>query len=128
MLVLDACVWIAQLHVTDSQHEKAKKVFDEIDDLILLPEYILVEVLNVLTKKAGKKKADKFLGKILVADGVELGFSSRNFLFSTIQIFLDSERGKLSFVDQSLLYLSQFHKVITFDRNLNKALTTQGKK
>jgi predicted nucleic acid-binding protein len=122
MLILDANVWIGLFNVEDSQHKKAKNIFAEINGEILIPEYILVEVLNVLTEKASKKHADKFLSMVVAGDEIEIGFSSKDFLFRVIQQFLMHEGKKLSFIDQSLLYLSQFHKVITFDKHLAKQL------
>lgn len=122
MTVLDANIWIAIFNAEDSQHAKAKTTISALKGGVLLPEYILVEVLNVLTTKAGKAKADAFLSHIFAADDVEIGFSTKDFLYRVIQTFLGNEYKKLSFVDQSLLYLSQFHKVITFDKNLAKHL------
>jgi predicted nucleic acid-binding protein len=125
MLIFDANVWIALLNVEDSQHEKAKMTYVEVEEnqeSILLPEYIILEVLNVLTCKAGKSKADTFLSKIFASDQIEIGYSSDDFLLRVIQTFLASDSNKLSFIDQSLLYLSQFHKVITFDKEILKRL------
>jgi predicted nucleic acid-binding protein len=122
MVIFDANIWIALLNVEDSQHEKSLVVFESTNESILLPEYVLVETLNVLTQKAGKKIADAFLSMVFASDQIEIGFSSKNFLLRVVQSFLANDHAKLSFVDQGLLYLSQFHKVITFDKNLAKKL------
>jgi predicted nucleic acid-binding protein len=122
MVIFDANIWIALLNVEDSQHEKSLVVFESTNESILLPEYVLVETLNVLTQKAGKKIADAFLSMVFASDKIEVGFSSKNFLLRVVQSFLANDHAKLSFVDQGLLYLSQFHKVITFDKNLAKKL------
>jgi predicted nucleic acid-binding protein len=122
MVIFDANIWIALLNVEDSQHEKSLVVFESTNESILLPEYVLVETLNVLTQKAGKKIADAFLSMVFASDQIEVGFSSKNFLLRVVQSFLANDHAKLSFVDQGLLYLSQFHKVITFDKNLAKKL------
>lgn len=125
MVIFDTNIWIGLLNVEDSQHTKSLVIFESAKESILLPEYILVETLNVLTQKAGKEIADKFLSMVFSSDQIEIGFSSKNFLMRIVQSFLTNKNAKLSFVDQGLLYLSQFHKVITFDKNLNKNLAKQ---
>ena len=64
MVVLDSNIWIAFFHVSDSQHEKAKKVFAGIASKILLPDYIIFEVVSILAIRASKEIADLFLERV----------------------------------------------------------------
>lgn len=122
MLILDANVWIAALNADDSQHAKASQIFEQIHETVVIPEHILIEVVNVLTLRIGKKVADQFLQMALNSGDVEIWFSSENFTKEMIRYFLANSHKKLSFQDQSLHFFSQSHKVLTFDKDLAKLL------
>lgn len=124
MLVLDSCIWIAFWNTTDSQHEKAVDLFSSNDEEVLLPEYILVEVLNVLLLKANKKAADLWLKKILNSEWVRILPSTPNLLKENLDYFLKNKHSKLSFIDQSLVILSRKYQVLTFDKELAKNLNS----
>lgn len=125
MLILDANVWIAFLNKNDSQHEKAINVFDTIIDRVLIPEYILVEVLNVLQLKASKDSINTFLDVLYNSDSVEILLSNKDFLYCSLDFFRNSNYPKLSFIDQSLLCLENSYQIITFDKALNSALQSR---
>lgn len=122
MIILDTNIWYAMFDRSDSLHEKAKQVFDELDASVMIPEYVLVELLNLFVTKLGKKWADDFLAKIVVSDDFQINPNTPSFTLDVIQFFLKSDNKKLSFVDHSLLYLSKHHKVLTFDQELAKLL------
>jgi len=122
MLILDANIWIAVLNTDDSQHSKASRIFEEIRETVVIPEYILIEVVNVLTLRLEKKVADQFLQMALNSSDVEIWYSSENFTKEMTRHFLANSHKKLSFQDQSLLYFSQAHKVVTLDKALAKLL------
>lgn len=122
MIILDTNIWFARFNSNDSLHEQAKQVFDEIDTRVSIPEYVLVELLNLFVQKLNKAYADDFLSKIIVSDDIEITPNTPSFTLEVIQSFLKSDNPKLSFVDHSLLYLSKHHKVHTFDQELAKAL------
>lgn len=122
MIILDTSFWIAYLNVEDSQHQKAEEIQSRLSGKILLPEYVLLEIVNVLVRKIGKRAADNFLKTLAGASSVELVSSSDEFLRRMIDFFIHHHHENLSFVDQSLLYLSQFHHVITFDKALARFL------
>lgn len=122
MIILDTNVWYAICDANDSSHSAASKLFESLEEPVLMPEYILVELLNLLVRKRGKEWTDQFLGKLLVSKDCVITPNSASFTNEVLQDFLRSERVKLSFVDHALLYLSTHHKVITFDKELAKHL------
>lgn len=61
MVIFDSDVWIALLNKNDSQHQKAKLVFESIKENIILPEYVFIEISSVLSLKVGKGVADDFI-------------------------------------------------------------------
>ncbi len=122
MIILDTNIWFAVCDISDSQHEKAQEVFDNLEDQIMMPEYVLVELLNLLVRKKGKSWTDEFIGKLIVSDDCLIAPNTPSFTLEVIQSFLKSDNKKLSFVDHSLVYLSKHHKVLTFDQELAKQL------
>lgn len=122
MIILDTNIWYAVCDRSDSQHEKAQQLFENIDDQIMMPEYVLVELLNLLVRKKGKLWTDDFMGKLIVSDDCLIAPNTPSFLLELIQFFLKSDNKRLSFVDHSLLYFSKHHKVLTFDQELAKRI------
>jgi predicted nucleic acid-binding protein len=125
MVIIDSSVWVAFLNENDSQHSKAKKIFNELKTGIMLPEYVFMEVATILLIKANKKVAAKFIEISEDNSDIEIYLSNGELFLSTIQLFKDSAEEKLSFVDMSLLFLSASYKTITFDKNLQKAIIKQ---
>ncbi|MFA5945795.1 MAG: type II toxin-antitoxin system VapC family toxin [Patescibacteria group bacterium] len=121
MVVFDANVWVALLNANDSLHAKAKSVEQKAKRPILLPEYIAVEVCNVLTQRAGKITADRFL-EVVTGGDVELLYAGKDTFSATCSLSRQITHKKLSFVDVFLLLLSKEHDVITFDKALIKAM------
>ena len=122
MTVLDSNVWIALLDKDDSLHPRAQRIVNELKDTIALPEYVILEVTTVLSQKAGKLFADSFLQKVCANRDIQIIASSKQFLDEVIEFYLSQSKGKLSFVDYALLYLSRRMKILTFDSDLEKAL------
>ena len=127
MIILDSSVWIAYWNKNDNQHEKAEKVFSKIDNKVVLTEYLVLEICSVLSLRVNKKIADKFLDFALSNSDIELFLSDENHFTGTIKNFNKNKTGKLSFVDCSLLYLSKFYEVITFDRGLKREIEKMSK-
>lgn len=119
-VILDTNVWFAYLHDADSQHEKALSLFDVLKDRVLIPEYVLIEILNLITVKIGKADADNFIADLLSFDKVSILWSTSDFRDELLSFFLSNKIEKLSFVDQSLLFLSKKYRVVTFDKVLDK--------
>lgn len=122
MIILDSNVWVAYLNKNDSQHKKAEEIFSHLTAGLAVPEYVILEVCSVLTLKANKSIADKFLEFITDNQDIEILFSNHVFFTGVIVCFKNTSQQKLSFTDIALVYLSKTHKVITFDKQLEKAI------
>jgi predicted nucleic acid-binding protein len=122
MIILDTNIWYAVCDRSDSLHQKAQEIFSSLDSQVMIPEYVLVELMNLLVRKRGKVWTDKFMSELIVSDDCQITPNTPSFTLEVIQSFLKSDNPKLSFVDHSLLYLSKHHKVLTFDQELAKVL------
>ncbi len=124
MIILDSNVWIAFLDKSDSQHKQAEKIFNELKQKIIITEYIILEVCSVLSLKVNKKVADSFIEMAFNNRDIEVLLSDEHFFKETTKLFLNCLYTHLSFADISLLYLSNFYNVITFDKELQKAINS----
>lgn len=123
MLICDSNVWIALFNKSDANHEKALLVFDKKTSTnFFVTDSCMIEVVNVLNKKGGKDLADNFLTIITDNKDIDIFYSDKDFTDSVISFYQTHNLSKLSFVDQCLLYLSQDHPIITFDKELEKAI------
>lgn len=122
MTVLDSSVWIAYLNADDSQHQKAVRVFSDIDGQLLLPEYVVLEVYTVLVTRVGKKEANAFLDVCVNNKGIRILLTDESFFLGVVDACQKQPRNGLSFADVALIALSKTHRVITFDALLQKSL------
>jgi len=122
MIILDSNVWVSYLNKDDSQHKKAKKVFQETDDSIVVPEYVIIEVCTILLKKTDKETANNFIELVFNNQNTEVLFFSEFIFGEFVDNFKDTQNKKLSFIDTALLYLSKSYQVITFDKELQKTI------
>lgn len=126
-MILDSNVWIALYLEEDSQHKKALKLAPSFWQ-VAIPEYIILETCTILLLKAGKGVSEKFLDYVFDNREVTVLFSTRDFFQETVRVFREKNEKKLSATDASLLYLSNDHEVITFDKDLEKAIKKHAKK
>lgn len=122
MVVLDSCVWIALLNTADIHHGRARTLIKEINETVLVPEYVFLEVCNVLVARNKKNIAEEFGNLIESNEDCELIPSSDEFFKHVRDLFRQCPSKKLSFVDVSLLLLGREYAVITFDNELEKYL------
>ena len=123
--LLDSNVWIARLNREDSQHAKAAAVFEEMKEqerVIILPEYVIVEVCTIVAMRSGKVAVGNFLRTARDNALVTILPSSPPFLEQVMDLFVERKDKHLSFVDVSLLVLSRSYTVLTFDRTLEKEI------
>ncbi|MEK7619257.1 MAG: type II toxin-antitoxin system VapC family toxin [Patescibacteria group bacterium] len=122
MTILDSCVWIAFFNESDSQHAKARKIFEVLSSRILLPEHVVLEVATVLSLRASKGIADIFIERVIDNSDIEIRVFQHDEFFEVCRDYRRSASARLSFVDIALLGLSAAHTVVTFDRHLKKAI------
>ncbi|MBI4359999.1 MAG: type II toxin-antitoxin system VapC family toxin [Candidatus Jacksonbacteria bacterium] len=122
MTILDSNIWIAFFYDPDTLHAKARKLVKAISAPIILPEYVCGEVCTVLSQRGGKQLADRFVDTVENnEDVIILPFEHEDF-WNTLALFRKQSQKTLSFVDISLLYLSDLYSVETFDTQLGKAI------
>ncbi len=122
MIILDSNIWIAYFSKKDSQHKKAVELFMGLTERVILPEYLIIEICSVLALRAGKKAADGFLEFISNNNDLEIILSDKEIFLASMGVFQKIKTKKLSFVDCSLIYLSDFYKIFTFDKSLEKEI------
>lgn len=121
-VIVDSSVWIAYLDEDDSQHDKAEKVLGGQITPLLVPEYVLLEVVTVLRQKKRESILQQFLNNA-TRTGVYL--PAGNIGIEVASYYTDKKYKKLSFVDVGLLMLSKQYRIITFDKALKQAIETQ---
>ncbi len=127
MIILDSNVWIAFFAEDDSQHEKAVQIFIR-EPKITVTEYCVLETATILINKTNEDVANRFLDHITENEDVEILYSSQHSFQETMRVFREKNGKKLSAIDASLLYLSMEHEVITFDKDLEKAIKKHTKR
>lgn len=121
-MIFDSSVWIAFLYQLDNQHHKAEEIFEICDGLITVPEYVIIEVVTVLTRKHQKHSADQFLEMVIDNKDVDILYCSDQFFMTLANFFKEQPQDKLSFVDMMLLKLSHTYQIVTLDQALKKAI------
>ncbi len=110
------------MHDNDSLHEKARNLFELLNQKVLIPEYVLVETLNILSTKVSKEKAEEFIFAVAKSNNAEVIWSSMELREEFLHFFVSNKVEKLSFVDQCLLCLSKNYKILTFDKELARLI------
>ena len=122
MVILDSNIWVAFFDEYDSTHQKAVNIFASMTEKVLITEYIILEAVTIISQKKNKGVANKFLEKISVSENIKVHSSSQEFLDEVVNFYLEKSNRSLSFVDYSLLFLSQKIQIITFDKKLKKEI------
>ncbi|MBM3255901.1 MAG: type II toxin-antitoxin system VapC family toxin [Candidatus Moranbacteria bacterium] len=122
MKVIDSSVWIAFFHEKDSLHQRARKLLGGIAFPIAVTEYVIMETCTVLSAKSSKKIANMFLAEIVDNEDVRILFSAEDLFWETVRRFERSSGKNLSFVDVSLVCLSDQYQIVTFDEKLKKVI------
>lgn len=121
--ILDSSVWVALFSQYDSQHTKAWKILKGVRSRIVIPEYIILEVVTVLAQRASKKCADMFLERMCDNSDIDILHVEENHFYSFCEAYRQLPDGKLSFIDCALACLAKEYEIITFDTHLKKSLS-----
>lgn len=121
-VVFDTCVWVAAMNEEDSLHARAVEAFRTNKDTVILPEYVIVETCTALRHRANKETADRFLETTLSNDTARLLFAGEDTIRHSTNFYRSSDHPGLSYVDVFLLFLSQTHRIVTFDKQLDKLI------
>ena len=121
MKIFDTNIWIAAYIPSDSTHNLAKDILEKYDDTIYLTQGIVAEIITVLKNKKHLAGAKRFV-KMVYNNADFVILSNDKYYQDTIDYFLSSNDTKLSFVDMSLVVLSQKYQVETFEKALKAAI------
>jgi predicted nucleic acid-binding protein len=126
-VILDTSVWISLFRESDINHDKAKRVIikESKNKEQIMPDLIFYETITVLRNKSTIEKSILFMD--FAKDNNDI----------TIKLFYENNRdiaklaydqgfSKLSYVDLLLLYLSKQYTIVTFDKELSKAIELYG--
>jgi len=119
--IFDTNIWVALFNENDAHHKAAQELFLQ-NEIIYIPEYIILETTTVLQLRASKQKADLFAEMVTNTEQLEILYTTNSFFQSVLKLFQQKNDKKLSFVDCSLLLLSKDYKIHTFDEALKKAI------
>lgn len=122
MIILDSNIWVALLYNDDSLHMQAEVLLASLTGEICVPEYVIGEVCTVLLLRKDIALADQFAEKMLAQKECRIVYSNSFFVDHILHFFREHISKRLSFIDTSLLYLSQEYTVYTFDKHLAKAI------
>ena len=122
MTILDTSVWVAFINRADSQHAQALSVLNTVALPVVVPEYILVETCSVLTVKVSKVAAVNWLNFVSDNQNCTLLFSEATWAKEMITFFKTKAPRTLSFPDAALLQLAQEYTILTFDKQLARAI------
>lgn len=117
-IIFDSNIWISFLYSDDSNFEKAKETLNNPKPFVLT-EYIVLEVATVLKQKAGEQIAKQFLANV-INNKIEV-LNSAEYYNETTEYFMTNSNS-LSFVDTSLVILSDKYEIISFDKELSKII------
>ncbi len=128
MTILDSSIWIAYLHIADSQHKKAVDLLAQVPQPYLVPEYVISEVCSVLAMRAGKGVVKNFLEVVFHNSDTRVLYCENDLFLETVKYFAEIPEKHLSFTDTMLLSLSSEYSTLTFDKKLEKAIKLATKK
>ena len=120
-VIYDSNVWIASMITQDSLHPKAMGLISENTLPTLISQDIIAEIITVLKRLKKLSQAKTFVDMIYANKEIEI-LTSTAYYQDTIDYFLSSDDTKLSFVDMSLVVLSQKYQIETFDKALKAAI------
>ena len=119
-IIFDSNVWLAFFNHKEIHHKQSKELMKQYLSELIVPEYVALEVATVLQNKKKKQVADQFLTTIKNQELNLLPINQKTF-WQSVNIF-QAQNKKLSFVDATLVTLSQEYEIKTFDQALAKVI------
>lgn len=120
-LVIDSDAIIGNLIPGDSNHEKAHRIFEGINDDVMqiyVTNLVIYEVATVLSRKHSQNLAVNFLNEVL-SSNYEIVFVDEHISQKTVSRFKSYSKKNISFVDSAnLVVAEELHipKIFSFDR------------
>lgn len=124
MIIIDTSVWISFFNPLDSNHEKAKEIFSDLNtDGVLLFDYIYTESMTVFRNKVSDEYCTHFT-QFFSDWEISISFTDRVVIRLATDYFFQFK--KLSFTDCLLLASAKVndYDIATFDHDLKKVAAT----
>lgn len=126
--IIDTSVWVALFLKDDSNHTKSLKYKDLFIQEQIMPDLIFYETLTVLRNKSkDNTPLNLFIG--LATENLDITirlFYENN--VDVLKLFINEDKGGLSYIDTLLLFLSKEYHILTFDEKLKKRIKQLGGK
>ena len=119
-VMVDTNVLVGAFNESDSLYQKANRAWDSITGPMIFTNELIAEILTVLRMRTSEEVVKMFL-EILQRDPRVILLGDKHFT-ETLVAFSNSGYKKLSFVDIQLVILSKKYEIITFDKELEKAI------
>jgi len=116
--IFDSSVWIAYFSPSETRHSEARKLLEQAA-VIIIPEYVLLEVVTVLRQK---KEEELLAGFMSLATDAKTYLPADTLGSEVAAEYTKPRYKKLSFVDVSLVLLAKQYNVVTFDKALLTAI------
>jgi len=116
--IFDSSVWIAYFSPSETSHLEARQVIEGAT-AVIVPEYVLLEVVTVLRQK---KEEELLAGFMSLATNTKTYLPAGTLGSEVTAEYTKTRYKKLSFVDVSLVLLSKQYNVVTFDKALLAAI------
>jgi predicted nucleic acid-binding protein len=124
--LIDANVIVARFNVEDSTHAQSLQR-DELNSSFALLDIVVYEIVTVLVGRCDFKTAVRFIEYIEDNDRVTI-LATSQYRKEYLRLFTELGSSKLSLVDIALMYHSANYTVVTFDKELQKAIDKRKRK
>lgn len=121
MIIIDSSVWISFFNPSDSNYDRAKKIFEGLNsEHIVIFDYIYTESMTVFRNKVSDEVCIKF-EQLLHCWDISVFFTDHVLVHLATEYFFQFK--KLSFTDCLILASSKVndYEIATFDTALQKA-------
>lgn len=118
---LDSNFLIAVFNTSDSNHKKAQQLsisMTKLDTKLYISNYILLEVLTVLSQRVNREIAVEVGERLLNSENVELTHINEELNNRSLEIFKEIQTKNMSVVDCSILAVLNYvgiKQLLTFD-------------
>lgn len=126
-IFIDSDAFIALIKEDDSNHQKAKKIFEQLENLpinFITSNYVFSEVLTVLSQRVSHKIAVTFIQNMVSDDSVfQIERINEEVERRAIQVFINQSSKNISFVDCTniaLIKTKGWESIFSFDEGYIK--------
>src|SRR5205809_133619 len=124
MIFVDTGYFLALADPHDQHHVRAEAWDAEINDLLLLTEYVLVEVVNSLSRLGFRERAHKIVQSVTTDDGFVLVPASQALLMEGLLLHKgrpDKEWSLTDCISFEVMRSKRITRALTYDHHFEQA-------